>query len=113
VNGSQIAVVLFGLLSIAVCLWAVVVIIRSPRLRFKPLWLIGSLFGFAGLGLDWTRPDDLTLLFGISIPVVNVYELGATGPAIVKALFPVVAAIALAEARPPSAEQTPNEKSRD
>jgi hypothetical protein len=113
VNASQIAVVLFGLLSGTMCLWAIIVIVRSPRLRFKPLWLAGSLFGFAGLAIDWTAPGDLYFLVGIQIPVVNLFKLGATGPVIVKALFPVVAAIALAEARPPSPEQSPNEKGRD
>lgn len=103
-NGNQIAVILFGLLSSAVCLWAIVAILRSPRLRFKPLWLIGSVFGFAGLGLDWTTPDDLWFLIGVNIPVVTWFKAAAGGPVFVKAFFPVVAAVALAEARPPSAE---------
>jgi len=101
VNGYQLAVALFALLSSAVCLWAIVVILRSPHLRFKPLWLAGSLFGFAGLGIDWSHPDDLVLLYGIAIPVVMTFKVVATGQIIVRAYFPVVAAIALAEARGP------------
>ena len=98
-NGYQIAMALFGLLSSAVCLWAIVAIIRSARLRFKPLWLIGSLFGFAGITVDWTTPDDVFFWLGITIPVVTMFKLAATGHVIVKAGFPVIAAIALAEAR--------------
>lgn len=104
-NGSQLAVVLFGLFSAAICLWAVVVIIRSRRLRFKSLWLIGSVFGFAGLGLDWTAPDDLWFLIGVTIPVVTVFKMAAGGHVMVKAFFPVIGAIALAEGRPPSADR--------
>jgi hypothetical protein len=103
VNGYQLTVLLFALLVSAICLWATIVIIRSPRLRFKPLWIIGSLFGFVGLGIDWTAPDDIVFLFGISIPVVTMFKLAATGHVIVKTGFPVVAAVALAEARRPRA----------
>jgi membrane protein implicated in regulation of membrane protease activity len=53
------------------------------------------LFGFIGLGIDWTTPDDLILLIGVSIPVVNVFTVLATGQTIIKTGFPIIAVAAL------------------
>jgi hypothetical protein len=56
---------------------------------------VGSLFGFVGVGLNWTQPDDLILLFGVQIPPVVVFKVLATQFVIVKAQFPIVALVAL------------------
>jgi hypothetical protein len=98
VNIYQVIVFGFAVLVVAVSAGAVVVVAKTPNLRFKPLWIIGSLLGFVGLGIEWTKPDDIILLFGVSIPVVMVFKVIATGQVIVKTGFPVVAIIALVKA---------------
>ena len=60
------------------------------------LWVIGSLVGFVGLGVDWSQPDDVYLLFGITVPVV--WTIAVDGHLIVKTGFPIDAAVALVEA---------------
>jgi hypothetical protein len=94
-NVYQVIVAIFGLIVLAISIFAVIVIARSPCFMRKPLWIIGSLFGFLGLGISWTSPDDLILLFGISIPVINVFKVLPAGPVIVKAFVPFVAIVAL------------------
>jgi hypothetical protein len=41
-NVYQSVVVTFALSAIAVSLWAIWAVVRSPDLRFKPMWIIGS-----------------------------------------------------------------------
>lgn len=97
-NGSQIFVLLFAILVATISFWSVIVVIRSPTLTLKPLWVIGCLFGFVGFGIDWTTPYDVIILFGITIPVVMVFKVVATGQVIVKTGFPIVSAVALISA---------------
>jgi hypothetical protein len=99
VNGPQIFVALFAVLVAALSLWSVIVVIRSRHLKFKPLWVIGCLFGFMGFGVDWTTPDDVVILFGILIPVVTAFKVVASGHVIVKTGFPIVSVVALFMAR--------------
>lgn len=94
-NGSQIFVLIFAMLAVAISLWSIVVVIRSPGFKLKPLWLIGCLFGFMGVGINWTTPDDIIMLFGVTIPVVIVFKVMATGQVILQAGFPVVSVVAL------------------
>lgn len=94
-NVYQIIVVICGLIVSAISIFAVIVIARSPYFTRKPLWIIGSLVGFLGLGISWTSPDDLVLLFGISIPVISVFKVLPSGPVIVKIFFPFIAIVAL------------------
>ena len=94
-NGYQVTILLFALLCIAISIWAVVAVCRDPDLRYKPLWIVGSLFGFMGLGINWTNPADLVLQFGVQIPVVMVYSPVGSGQWLVRAMFPVVAVAAL------------------
>ncbi len=98
-NVSQILVVLFAVMAASFSIWSVIVVVRSPIFKLKPLWIIGCLFGFIGLGINWTTPDDLVLLVGITIPVVFVFKVVATGQVIVKTGFPIVSAVALYIAR--------------
>jgi len=71
-NGLQIIMLLFSLIAVGVDVYAIVAIVRSPALKYKPLWIIGSLFGFLGLGINWTNPNDIVFEFGIQIPVFQV-----------------------------------------
>ncbi|WP_189677919.1 hypothetical protein [Sphingomonas glacialis] len=98
-NGSQIFVAIIGFIAASISTWSVIVVVRVPIFRHKPLWVIGCLFGFIGFGINWTTPDDLILLFGITIPVVTIYKVVATGQVIVKTGFPIVSVIALYMAR--------------
>lgn len=97
-NLYQILVLAFALFVTGITLWAIAAVVKSPDLRFKPLWIIGSLFGVVGLGINWTAPDDLTFLFGVWIPVVTVFKV-ATGEIIVKAGIPIIAVVALETVR--------------
>ncbi|HEX4694361.1 hypothetical protein [Sphingomonas sp.] len=45
---SRITVLGFALLAIGIDVWGIVTIIRAPGIRYKPLWIIGSLIGFIG-----------------------------------------------------------------
>lgn len=93
-NGCQLIITLLGLISLAVSFWAILCVARS-RIRYKAAWIIGSLFGFAGLGIVWTKPDDLILLIGVQIPPVTIFKVLGTQFVIVKVQFPVVALLAL------------------
>jgi hypothetical protein len=93
-SGYQLLVTLFGLISLAVSGCAIWCVVKS-RIRYKAAWIIGSLLGFVGLGLNWTKPDDLILLFGVQIPPVMVFKVFATQFVIVKVQFPIVALLAL------------------
>ena len=93
-SGYQLFVVIFGFVSLAVsgcAIWSV----AKSGIRYKTAWVIGSLLGFVGLGLNWTKPDDLFLLFGVQIPPVMVFKVLATQFVIVKVQFPIVALMAL------------------
>lgn len=61
-NGYQLVTAAFAFGTVAVSIWAIVAVTRSKELGRKPLWMIGSLLGFIGFGLNWTHPDDLILL---------------------------------------------------
>ena len=93
----QIIVLMFALFAIGIDVWAIVAIVRAPGVRYRPLWIVASLVGFIGLGIDWSQADDVYLLFGIMVPVVSVFAVG--GHLIVKTGFPIVAAVALVEMR--------------
>jgi hypothetical protein len=97
-NGYQTFVVLFAALVVVISLWSIIVVVRSPVLKLKPLWVIGCLFGFIGIGIDWTKPNDVVMLFGITIPMVMVFKVIATGQVIVKTGFPIVSVVALVKA---------------
>ena len=99
-NAYQMIVLAFALLVSAIIFWAIWAITRSPSLRFKPLWIAGSLFGVPiGLGMNWTTPNDIVLLFGVSVPAVMVFTVVATGQIIIKTGFPIIAIAALIAVR--------------
>jgi hypothetical protein len=93
-TGSQLFVSFFGLISLVASIWAIWCVARS-KIHYKAVWIVGSLFGFVGVGLNWTQPGDLIFLFGVQIPPVMVFKVLATQFVIVKAQFPIVALVAL------------------
>ena len=94
-NDDQALVSIFGLLCLTISGWAVWRVARSS-IRYKAAWIIGSLFGFVGIGLNWNQSDHLIFLFGVGIPPVQIFKVMPFGPIIVKTMFPIVAPIALA-----------------
>jgi len=93
-GGSQVFVVIFAVASAAVSVLAVWRVANASGVRYKPLWIAGSLFGFVGFATSFKPPGDLYLQFGIQIPVLMIWRIGG-GTVVLKALFPVVAAVAL------------------
>jgi hypothetical protein len=101
---TQIFVVFFAMLCALVSAVAVYQIWRSPRFRNRIMWTVGCLFGFVGFALDPRAEGDLLFQFGVQIPVIYLKWSSVEGLTL-KALFPVIAAVALVkgssgEARP-------------
>lgn len=94
-SGLRVFVGSFGLIALAVSLWAVWRTVKSPQMRYKPLWIVGSLFGFAGFSMNWSSPGHLFMLVGIQIPVVIAFKVVGTGYVFVKTMFPLIAVVAL------------------
>jgi hypothetical protein len=94
-NAFQLIVLVFALLSVGTCLAAIWMVIKCPNLRLKWLWIVGSLIGFVGFGINWTVPDDIILKFGFSILPIGVFRVPANGYIVVDALFPIVALLAI------------------
>lgn len=91
---TQIFVGIFAIVSVAVTVAAIWRVVKTPRLGYKPLWILGSLFGFVGVATPWRFAGDLYLQFGIQIPVILVSAFPGGG-AIVTAMFPLVAVAVL------------------
>lgn len=100
-NVYQLVVAVFGLACIGVSGWAVVAVAKSPTLRWKPAWIVGSLIGTGGLGINWTQPDDIIVLMGLMVPPVMVFKVLPFGPVLVKTGLPVIAMIALGKVHSP------------
>lgn len=91
---STTFVVAFAVVCVFVSGFAVVRIWRSDDFSNKPLWILGCLFGFFGFVVDPRKDGHLLYAFGVQIPVVYGVWSSATGLAL-KALFPVIAVVAL------------------
>ncbi|WP_395331215.1 hypothetical protein WBP06_01665 [Novosphingobium sp. BL-8H] len=98
----QLIFIPFALASIGLSGWAIVAIVRSKTLRWKPAWIVGSLLGTGGLGINWSQPDDIILLLGLMVPPLMVFKVLPLGPVLAKAGFPVIAMIALGKVHMPS-----------
>ena len=96
---SVIFVGCFGIAALLVSLWAVWRVAASPFMRYKLLWIVGSLIGFVGFSINWTSPGDLYMLFGVQFLPVFATRLPGSGELIVKTAFPVIAIVALAISR--------------
>lgn len=70
-------------------------IARSKYLKYKPVWIILSLCGLVGLGIYWSRPDDIFLQFGMQIPFIQVLYFIQARELAAKVMFPFVAIVAL------------------
>jgi len=77
---------MFAIVSVALSVLAIWRIAKSS-LSYKPLWIIGSAFGFVGVAADFGHSSDLYLQFGIQIPVIRIFWLLPGGGPIVKAMF--------------------------
>lgn len=67
-------------------------------LRYKLWWIIGSLFGFVGFAIDMKQPGDLFMQVGVQVPVVSIMWIGHGQHVLLKALFPIVALVAMVKA---------------
>lgn len=94
----QLIFVGFTLACVVTCLGALIAIWKSKELTWKPLWAIGALVGFVGLGIDWNSADDLWIQVGLQIPVYS-FMVFSDGNAAVKSLFPVIALVAIIRVR--------------
>jgi hypothetical protein len=98
-NSYQVVTILFALFAIGIDGWAVVAVARSTVLKYKPLWMIGSLFGFVGIGINWTKPDDIFLELGVQVPIIQVLYFIHTREVAAKVMFPIIAMVALIQSR--------------
>lgn len=94
-SALQVFVILFGGAALVVTVWAIWSIIKSPDLQKKPLWIVGSLFGFVGFSINWTLPESLFFWFGVRIPFVSVFTIVGSGQWLVQIGFPIIAVVAL------------------
>ncbi|MDZ7282094.1 hypothetical protein N4G62_08655 [Sphingomonas sanguinis] len=85
----------FAVMVLGLSIWAIYAIVKDDGFQRKALWIFGSLLGLVGLGINWSKPDDVILLIGFTIPPVMVFKLLPAGPVLVKTGFPVVAVRAL------------------
>lgn len=93
-SGSQVFVGVFAVVSVVVSALAIWRIATATEATYKPLWIAGSLFGFLGFATSMSTPGDLYLQLGIQIPVLTILT-SVGGNIALKALFPIVAAVAL------------------
>lgn len=94
-SGSQIFVCIFAAVSVAVSGMAIWLVAKTPEVKYRPLWILGSLLGFVGFATDLRADTDLYLQFGIQIPVLMLWKTIGSDHVILKVLFPVVGAAAL------------------
>lgn len=104
-SGSLVFVGLFAIMSVVTCVLAIWRVANAPAAKYKPLWIIGSLFGFVGFASSSDYNGDLYLQFGIQIPVLILW-MTSSGDLVLKALFPIVAAVALVKFHPPTRHST-------
>jgi hypothetical protein len=101
VSGVQIFVALCGLASLALSVAAILRVMKTPEMGNKPLWVFGCLCGFIGfsVGVGANPPGDLMMEFGIQLPPINFRWSPGEGAMSIKAMFPIIAVVALARAR--------------
>ncbi len=97
-SGSQVVVGVFAVVSLAVSVLAIWRVANASGVKYKALWILGSLCGFVGVATRFDVADDLYLQFGIQIPVLM--WMTGSGGSVLKALFPFVAAVALVKFHP-------------
>jgi hypothetical protein len=99
-SGSQVFVGIFAIGSAVVSVAAIWRVAKTSGVSYKPLWMVGSLFGFLGFATNLSFPGDLHLQFGLQIPVVMIF-MPPAGGAMLQAMFPFVAVAALVKCHSP------------
>ncbi len=77
------------------CVWAVILIWRSQWQKRRWLWTLGSLFGFAGFGLNWSTGAWAILFINVSLLGAQGTKAGPYAPWLLSFGFPVVALIVI------------------
>lgn len=95
---NQVIIVVSAIFAVLLSGWAIIDAIKSPTLRYRWLWVFGSLFSFFGLRTNIAASGDLFLWGGINIPAIGIVGF-ANGDIILSAGVPVVALIVLAKTR--------------
>jgi len=98
VSGSQVVAGVFAVVSLAVSVLAIWRVANASGVKYRALWILGSLCGFAGVATRLDAADDLYLQFGMQIPVLM--WMTGSGGSVLKASFPFLAAVALVKFHP-------------
>ncbi len=77
------------------CVWATVLIWRRRWLKRRWLWTLGSLFGFAGFGLNWSTGSWAILFVNISLFGAQATKAGPYAPWLLSFGLPVIALIVI------------------
>lgn len=85
---------MFALLSVLVSLYAFVTCLLTPLRRGKWFWLILTLVGLGGFGINWTTGDCASTLLVLRLPVVG-GSAPVYGPCMIYVALPVGAALFL------------------
>jgi low temperature requirement protein LtrA len=101
-SASQVFVGIYAIVAVAISVLAIWRVATATTAKYKPLWIVGSLFGFAGFATSLGSPGDLHLQLGVQIPVLIITWTSGGGDIVLKALFPVVAAVALVKFHSPN-----------
>ncbi|MFN3726916.1 MAG: hypothetical protein ACK4SZ_11500 [Allosphingosinicella sp.] len=101
---SQIFVSIYAIAAIGVSALAIWRVVTSSAANYKPLWVVGSLFGFVGFATSLNASSDLYLQFGVQIPVISIIWVSGGEGIVLKALFPLVAVVALVKFHSPSSD---------
>lgn len=96
-NLFQLFSALISVVAALICIISIVMVARSPRLKFKALWILGCLFGVAGIQINWTLADDIFFQVGIMVPLISIWKNVTTGHIIISAAFSPVALIVFAK----------------
>jgi len=81
--------------SISTCLFATYLIWRRPWLNRRWLWTLGSLFGFAGIHLNWSTGQWAIVLWNVSLLGAGTSKMGVYAPWILKFSIPVIAIVVI------------------
>lgn len=77
------------------CIWATVLIWRHRWLKRRWLWTLGSLFGFAGFGLNWSTGAWAILFVNVSLFGAQAVKAGPYAPWLLSFGIPLVALIVI------------------
>lgn len=87
--------ILSMLASVAFCLTSMFLVWRSPWLKHRWLWTLGSLVGFTKLGLNWSTGAWDVQLVNVSLLGAGATKAGPFSPWILTFAIPVVAIVVI------------------